>query len=314
MDGGVCETHGHGAKEEPREESIQKHATPETQTAGAVTHSESDARPPSRLPVQIRTGWKNIQMALSGRLDGLFRDLSFRACSLASVGVGHGFALVVLRLWGLRAGTPASRGQHGPTHGWSQVPVWAFCWRTCWRDRLLSSGPAVPRLAESPGSLFNQVVLPLCLPLTCAALDRGPGVDSRQTPQVMLDETAGPGAAEGAAFYVHPSAKGGQSLSDTGIGQGPGAAEGAAFYVHPSAKGGQSLSDTGTGQGPGAAEGAAFYVHPSAKGGQNLSDTGIGPGSLHCAGEGKTARWIETLPHSDRVCLDALCVAYKALF
>ena len=282
MDGGVCETHGHGAKEEPREESIQKHATPETQTAGAVTHSESDARPPSRLPVQIRTGWKNIQMALSGRLDGLFRDLSFRACSLASVGVGRGFALVVLRPWGLRAGTLASRGQHGPTHGWSQVPVWAFCWRTCWRDRLLSSGPAVPRLAESPGSLFNQVVLPLCLPLTCAALDRGPGVDSRQTPQVMLDETAGPGAAEGAAFYVHPSAKGGQSLSDTGTGQGPGAAEGT--------------------------------THPSAKGGQNLSDTGIGQGSLHCAGEGKTARWIETLPHSDRVCLDALCVAYKALF
>lgn len=49
--------------------------------------------------------------------------------------------------------------------------------------------------------------------------------------------------------------------------------------------------------GPGAAEGTAFYVHPSAKGGQNLSDTGIGQGSLHCAGEGKTARWIETLPH-----------------
>lgn len=66
--------------------------------------------------------------------------------------------------------------------------------------------------------------------------------------------------------------------------------------------------------GLGAAEGTAFYVHPSAKGGQNLSDTGIGQGSLHCAGEGKTARWIETLPHSDRVCLDALCVAYKALF
>ena len=50
--------------------------TPETQIADAVTHSESDARPASRLPVQIRTDWKNIQMAHSARLDGLFRDLS----------------------------------------------------------------------------------------------------------------------------------------------------------------------------------------------------------------------------------------------
>lgn len=90
--------------------------------------------------------------------------------------------------------------------------MWAFYGRTCWRDRLVSSRPTVPRLAESPGSLFNQMVLPLCLPLTCAALGWGPGVDSRQTPQVMLDAMAGPGAAEGTAFYVHPSARGGQNL------------------------------------------------------------------------------------------------------
>ena len=43
------------------------------------------------------------------------------------------------------------------------------------------------------------------------ALGWGPGVDSRQTPQVMLDAMAGPGA-EGTAFYVHPSARGGQNL------------------------------------------------------------------------------------------------------
>ena len=142
-------------------------------------------------------------MARSTRLEGLFGDRSQKGVPEESSIVPVLWLLWVLGMdLPLRscgpgvfcAGTPAPRAQHRPTHGWSQVPMWAFCHRTCWRDRLVSSRPAVPRLAESPGSLFNQMALPRCLLLICAALGRGPGVGSRQAPLVMLDAAAGPGA------------------------------------------------------------------------------------------------------------------------
>lgn len=79
---------------------------PNNQIAGAVTHSESDARQPSRLSVQICMDWKNTQVACSARLDSLFGDLSQKGVPREG-----SFVSVLWLLWALGVDLPLwSRG------------------------------------------------------------------------------------------------------------------------------------------------------------------------------------------------------------